>query len=244
MNGRVITCFAISAASLSVFSWFSDLYITGVLGTAILIHELGHWLWFRLCKESAYVVITPFAGFTMPDEPDILDYHAHFWLGLMFLSGCTFSLLVAWSVIAVTGLLGISIYGSFVEYTLLFMLAMNLLNLLMIVPVTDGGRIFMILFSRSHILTLLSTFTGMACCVLVKDLIGLTACIIIIAVSLLLYPLIRSEFKNHRCPVNASESVYLLLLWVAIILLSVTGLTALPKTGHVICRIIAEKGWA
>lgn len=123
-----------------------------VCSAAILIHEAGHALFLRLCGVSSWMLVTPWLGLTVGDiredaEDLPLTARGHGWF---LLSGCLLSLGVVLILSCVVPLSSVpfSTAGEFVFYIIAMCLFLNVVNLFGVLPLTDGGRLLLMLCAR------------------------------------------------------------------------------------------------
>ena len=121
--------------------WYDGFSLAFGLMGAIALHELGHWCCFRYLGLPARILVTPLFGLVIgkldADGRLPMTPYQHGWL---LLSGAL------WSILPVFGLLalGLERYDS-ILYLCFILTLINLLNLLIWLPITDGGRIVLLL---------------------------------------------------------------------------------------------------
>ena len=120
---------------------------------SILLHELGHWTWFMLRGEQAFIAASPFAGICMPMTKHNTKKPTLFAQGLLLLAGCGLSFLVAFFiwVIDLASFGQTLISGSdFWVLLFFFLIINNLVNLLLYFPgLLDGAR-FLAVIQTGH----------------------------------------------------------------------------------------------
>ena len=148
MTARGLSIYITASGGLFVAAWFvfeRDLSFVVALGLAVLIHELGHWLWLRAAGERGLLFVSPFLGFVMPDEVPPFNTLGQ---GIFLLAGCAMALLAVLAIRASVAFTGAA--GAFLDMLCFLMLIMNILNLLLPLPITDGGKIMIILLASQR----------------------------------------------------------------------------------------------
>ncbi|MFW6151727.1 MAG: hypothetical protein ACOC6C_02005 [Verrucomicrobiota bacterium] len=136
-----------------LWSFLADWEIALLFFLALLIHELGHKTVFYLAGLKSHLVFTPVAFLCVAEE--VGPYNQIFsdlGAGALYLSGCFVSLCYA----VVCRLLAVFCNGWFLSESQWFVLwwaplVLNLLNLLILLPITDSGQTLLLISNHRRI---------------------------------------------------------------------------------------------
>ena len=224
----------ISGIGVDQLGWqpAAAMYIT------ICIHEFGHWSIWKAADVPAWFFASPFLGFCMPrlregDAPlTTMGY------GILYLAGCFTCLLTSAAVLLLRAVSATAADCEFLEIFATLPLLLNLLNLGILLPITDGGRCFMLLASRGTpwrrgLVGCAGLMQGAAVCVATRLVTG------ILWVGLSVVLLVTSIREPH--PMFIADDHFrpwqLLILWAGLLIAS-AGLLMIDPFGRYLIKCI------
>lgn len=139
---------------MALGSWYWSALAAAQIGIIIFLHELGHWLAMRaLGYRRVHMMLLPLAGGVTLGEEEPPDARDRAWVAL-------FGPLPGIALAAILQISGLAESHPWLETATLFLIAINLFNLLPVLPL-DGGHILQALFGHKA-LWLSQTFCGLS----------------------------------------------------------------------------------
>ena len=196
---------------------------------AILVHEVGHWTVWRLAGEKTVIFASPYLGACIPVGDCDMDIFTPLGKGLLLLGGCLLSLVFAVGVHLAAFLLGEAAECKFLFLLGFFPLLLNLLNLLVVLPITDGGRWLLLVTCgagkhRSRLIGGLGLIQG----VVAFGVLDRVGCLIFGLLSLFMLPAIARQTEADAPEIDTSTRIILLAAWAGIVCGSILLLLADP----------------
>ena len=223
---------------------------------AVAVHELGHYAFLRLAGIPARVFVSPFIGFTWPvstrpsdverlgiplwceDDDSALPFTT-FGHGLLLLSGTGLSLVVA-GTMWLSGLIHSEWPEPLGELVFIFwfvMLVMNCLNLVVLLPLTDGGKLVLsITASSRRAWVWLVAVAGLASGAILFWRLAPLHCCLITGVSIWLLSTIVDSACEEGNQLSWVERIVLTAIWSGIVAAS----AALLATDDLARMIVAD----
>ncbi len=245
----LVACGGLTGAGIWAMGWVTCLALLG----AVAVHELGHYALFRVAGVPARIFISPFIGFTWPlstwendvqrltiplwfeDDMDPLPFTG-FGYGLMLLAGAGLSLLVA----VAMHLAGIVQHdwpeplGALLFIFWLAMLAMNCINLLVLLPLSDGGKLLLAITGSTRrrwvwAMALAGLLSGAA----LFWRLAPVNCLLVVGVSIWLIADLVESACEERSQLSYIERLVLAGLWGGIV-----GISIALLAGNELARVI------
>ena len=201
-------------------TWWGGFELAFGLMGAIFLHEIGHWSYLRVNGISARIIVTPLIGLTIGEtdqEGDIpLSPHQH---GMLLLSGALWSIAPVYLLL----LTGLDRYEPII-YLCVILPIINLLNLLIWLPITDGGRLILLLVGNRrgrHVATWAALIGGGALLPYISDWWWTAG---LVALSLWLRPVLSEVYARAAYQLCRKNSWRLGFIFLATISLNLAAI--------------------
>lgn len=214
----MMVCWGLSGVLWFIAGWYLGWQVAGALCIALLVHESGHLLAWRVYGVRSHVVVMPYFAFCLPVQLEEAQSLPPFQKGVVCLAGCGASLVFATGVGLVTLHLGNVGERQFIFLLWFIPLMMNGLNLAILMPVLDGGKCLALVTSghgklHNSVLAGMGLIQGVA----VFGLVDVTGCLICGILSLLAFPFLLQQTTTDAVEIRVVERLLLFAAWAAIL---------------------------